>query len=172
MNVKVEIELCSNPNKQDHDEMYDAAKFLTNDTDSIYVYQSKCQKNALVAEFTIDKARQVDVVDKIGGEFGYHVENYSQSAISFPKKPARKRSKKRHPKFTIKQGQYLSYIFYFTKVNGVSPSEKDFQKYFNSSLSAVRRMISNLEKRNLILCKTKPFQIEVCLNRSEMPDLE
>ena len=40
---------------------------------------------------------------------------------------------------------------YFTKVNGVSPSEKDFQNYFNSSLSAVRRMISNLEKRKMIL---------------------
>jgi repressor LexA len=172
MNVKVEIELCITPSKQDHDEMYNAAEFLTNDTNSILVYQSKDHKNALVAEFTINRARQIDVVDMIGNEFSYNVENYSQSSISFPKTHTRKTSKRRQSKFTLKQGQYLAFIYYFSKVNGVSPNENDFKKYFNSSLSAVRRMILNLENRKLILHRNNPFCIKLCLNRSEIPDLK
>lgn len=71
--------------------MYGAAEFLANDTDSIYIYQHKGKSHNLVAEFTINKARQIDVVDRIGKEFSYNMENYSQSTISFPDKPTKKK---------------------------------------------------------------------------------
>jgi len=90
MNVKVEIKLCSNPEKQNYDEMYNASESLTNDVDSIIIYQPKRPKNTLVAEFTIKNARQIDIVDRIGKEFSYNLEDYLDSSISFPKKMSRK----------------------------------------------------------------------------------
>ena len=173
MNVKVKIELCSSPEKKDHKEMYVAAESLTNEIDSIYIYQSHSKRHELVAEFTIDKARQIDVVDKIGKEFSYNVENYSQSSISFPDKPRKKIANKTKSKYTPKQGQYLSFIYYFTKINGVPPAEVDFQIYFKTSPPTVHNMILKLEKKGYIQRKPKtPRSIQLLLIRSELPDLE
>ncbi len=173
MNVKVEIELCSPPSKKEREEMYGAAEFLTDETDSIYIYQPQSQRNELVAEFTINKARQIDVVDRIAKEFSYNVRNYSQSSISFPKKLSRQPVKKTKPKYTPKQGQYLSFIYYFTKLNGVPPAEADFQKYFKVSPPTVHNMILKLEEKGFIQRKPKtPRSIKLLLIRSEMPDLE
>ena len=33
--------------------------------------------------------------------------------------------------YTEKQGQYLSFIHYYTTVNGYPPSEDDMRRYFN-----------------------------------------
>ena len=33
-------------------------------------------------------------------------------------------------KYTKKQGQYLSFIYYYRKLNNESPAHSDFQKYF------------------------------------------
>lgn len=91
MNVKVEIELDAIPEKQDYIEMYDSAIILTDDPDSILIYKSKRLKNTIVAEFTIKKARQIDVVDGIGKEFSCSLEGYLDSSISFPKNISRKK---------------------------------------------------------------------------------
>ena len=32
--------------------------------------------------------------------------------------------------FTAKQGQYLAFIYYDSKVHGMAPAEADFQRYF------------------------------------------
>ena len=32
--------------------------------------------------------------------------------------------------YTEKQGQYLAFIFYYTKINGVPPAQIDLQRYF------------------------------------------
>ena len=53
-------------------------------------------------------------------------------------------------KFTEKQGQYLAYIYYYTKINGKPPAQVDFQRYFNVSPPSVHQMIVNLEKLGLI----------------------
>ena len=173
MNVKVKIELCSPPKKKDQEEMYDVAEFLTNETDSIYIYQLQSKKNELAAEFTINKARQIDVVDRIGKEFSYNIGNYSQSSISFPDKPTRKIAKKTKQKYTPKQGQYLSFIYYFTKLNRVPPAEVDFQRYFKTSPPAVHNMILKLEEKGFIQRKPKiPRSIKLLLLRAELPELE
>jgi len=39
-------------------------------------------------------------------------------------------NKEESPRFTAKQGQYLAFIYYYTKVNGIAPAESDFERYF------------------------------------------
>jgi Mn-dependent DtxR family transcriptional regulator len=34
-------------------------------------------------------------------------------------------------RYTNKQGQYLAFIYYYTKLNGRAPSEADMRRYFN-----------------------------------------
>jgi repressor LexA len=33
-------------------------------------------------------------------------------------------------KYTEKQGQYLAFIYYYSKVNGYPPAQADIQRYF------------------------------------------
>jgi hypothetical protein len=86
MNVKVEVELCDHPGKKDKEQMYEAAENLTNDIKSIVVSEPKRKGNILIAEFTINDAKQIDVVDKIGDKFSDIMENYDASSINFPKR--------------------------------------------------------------------------------------
>lgn len=62
MNVAVEITLSIPPTEEHKEQMYDAAEFLTNDEESIVILQPSGEPPRLVAEFTIRKARQIDMV--------------------------------------------------------------------------------------------------------------
>ena len=35
--------------------------------------------------------------------------------------------------YTATQGQYLAFIYYYTKIHGVPPAEADMQRYFKVS---------------------------------------
>ena len=50
--------------------MRDAASGLTNDRKSIKIYESPDKENALIAEFSINRARPADVVGRIGRHWG------------------------------------------------------------------------------------------------------
>lgn len=52
--------------------------------------------------------------------------------------------------FTDKQGQYLAFIYAYTKINGQPPSEADMQRYFKVTPPTVHRMVLELERRQLI----------------------
>jgi repressor LexA len=172
MNVRVEVELISSPTDADAEDMFASAKYLTNNEKSILVYVPDDQPRSVVAEFTIDKARQGDVVDRIGRRFRNHVENYSQSIISFPKTASRKPQKSRE-QYTHKQGQYLAFIYYYTKLNGYPPAEADMQRYFETTPPAVHGMVVQLEKKGFIEKKpNEPRSIRLLLPREELPDLE
>ena len=54
------------------------------------------------------------------------------------------------PLFTAKQGQYLAFIYCYTKIHRVSPAEADLQRYFRVTAPAVHTMILGLERRGLI----------------------
>jgi Mn-dependent DtxR family transcriptional regulator len=54
------------------------------------------------------------------------------------------------PIYTPTQGQYLAFIYYYTKLNGVPPAEADFQKYFRVSPPSVHQMIVTLVRRGFI----------------------
>lgn len=172
MNVKIEVELRSSPTEMDREDMSEAATYLTDDKKSVVVYVPEDMQNTIVAEFTIPKARQMDVVDKIGRRFRCDVTNYSQSAISFPKTASMK-ARKPENHYTHKQGQYLSFIYYYMKLNGRPPAEADMQRYFKTTPPTVHNMVMQLEKKGFIIKKpNEPRSIRLLLSREELPDLD
>ena len=77
------------------------------------------------------------------------------------------------PPYTPKQGQYLAFIHYYTKLNGRPPAERDMQLYFKTTPPSVHNMVLTLEKRGLITRQPRqPRSIRVLLPRDELPDLE
>jgi len=76
-------------------------------------------------------------------------------------------------KYTKKQGQYLAFIYYYTKLNRVPPSEKDIQNYFKVTAPSVHSMIVKLTEENFIeRTPEKGRSIKLLLSRSELPDLD
>ena len=52
--------------------------------------------------------------------------------------------------FTDKQGQYLAFIYAYTRVLGRPPAEADIQKHFKVSPPTVHQMILTLDRLSLI----------------------
>jgi len=75
--------------------------------------------------------------------------------------------------YTPKQGQYLAFIYYYTKVNGVPPAETDMQHYFGVASPTVHQMVLRLAEKGFI--RRTPRQarsIVVLLSPKELPPLE
>ena len=53
-------------------------------------------------------------------------------------------------RFTEKQGQYLAFIYAYTKLHRMAPAEADMQHFFEVTPPSVHRMVLELEKRGLI----------------------
>ena len=76
-------------------------------------------------------------------------------------------------KYTKKQGQYLSFIYYYIKLNNESPAHADFQKYFVANPASVNDMLKTLESKRFIKREAgKARSIELLLERTELPDLQ
>jgi repressor LexA len=74
--------------------------------------------------------------------------------------------------YTEKQGQYLAFIYYYSKIHGRAPAEAEIQQYFRVSPPSVHQMILTLEARGLI--ERTPGQgrsIRLLIPREEFPDL-
>ena len=74
---------------------------------------------------------------------------------------------------THKQGQYLAFIHYYSRVNGRPPAEADMQRYFRVSPPTVHQMVLTLEANGFI--ERTPGQgrsIRLLLAREDLPDLE
>ena len=54
------------------------------------------------------------------------------------------------PEFTVKQGQYLAYIYNYGKIHGRAPSESDLERYFRVSAPSIHEMIKTLQRKGLI----------------------
>lgn len=77
------------------------------------------------------------------------------------------------PEYTQKQGQYLAFIYYYTKIHGVPPAEADMQRYFKTSPPAVHQMVLTLEKRGPIRREPgRARSIKVLLPPEQLPYLE
>jgi len=75
--------------------------------------------------------------------------------------------------YTVKQGQYLAFIYYYSKIHGRSPSEAEMQAYFGVTPPTIHQMVLSLEGNGLI--ERTPGQarsIRLLLPRHELPDLE
>ena len=76
-------------------------------------------------------------------------------------------------KYTAKQGQYLAFIYYYTKIHGRVPAESDLQDYFRVSPPSVHQMILHLEKEGFIeRVPGRGRSIRLLLGRDQLPDLE
>jgi len=77
-----------------------------------------------------------------------------------------------NPPYTAKQGQYLAFIYYYTKLNGYPPAEADFQRYFRVTPPSVHQMIVTLTEKGWI--ERTPGQgrsIRLLLTRDQLPEL-
>lgn len=78
-----------------------------------------------------------------------------------------------HEIYTEKQGQYLAFIFYYTKINRVPPAHADFECYFRTAPSTVHQMILKLEKKNLIRrTPNTPRSIAINISEEYLPKLK
>ena len=75
--------------------------------------------------------------------------------------------------FTARQGQYLAFIHYYTKVNGRPPADADMQRYFQVSPPSVHQTVLNLEGRGLITrIPGQPRSIRLLIPHEKLPTLE
>ncbi len=76
-------------------------------------------------------------------------------------------------RYTPKQGQYLAFIYYYTKLNGRPPAQTDMQRYFKVTPPTVHQMVLKLEALGLIARTPRQARsIRVLLPRAQLPDLE
>jgi DNA-binding MarR family transcriptional regulator len=54
------------------------------------------------------------------------------------------------PNLTATQGQYLAFIYAYTRVLGRPPAEADMQRHFKVTAPSVHQMVITLERNGLI----------------------
>lgn len=90
----------------------------------------------------------------LGGELSLlkvHVrDDFGEDAFDVTIEPAPKSDPSVAPNFTAKQGQYLAYIYHYSKIHRQAPAESDLQLYFQVSPPSVHEMIKTLERNGLI----------------------
>jgi repressor LexA len=77
------------------------------------------------------------------------------------------------PPFTQRQGQFLAFIYYYTKLNSQPPAEREMERYFKVTAPAVHKVIVTLETKGLI-SRTPGVgrSIRLLVPRAQLPDLE
>ncbi len=76
------------------------------------------------------------------------------------------------PRFTATQGQYLAFIYAYTRVIGRPPAEADMQRHFKVTAPSVHQLVLTLERNGLV--KREPGvarSIEVLLAPEALPIL-
>ena len=71
------------------------------------------------------------------------------------------------------QGQYLSFISNYTKINGRPPAEADMQRYFRVTPPSVHQMVVKLESLELIKRTAGVGRsIQLLVSSDEIPSLK
>ncbi|MBI2688056.1 MAG: MarR family transcriptional regulator [Acidobacteria bacterium] len=74
--------------------------------------------------------------------------------------------------FTEKQGQYLAFIYYYTKLNGRPPAEADMQRYFRVTPPSAHQMVLTLELNGFIgRTPGQARSIRLLVPYEQLPDL-
>lgn len=77
------------------------------------------------------------------------------------------------PRFTDKQGQYLAFIYAYSKVNRRPPAEADLQYFFEVSPPTVHSMVLTLDRLELITrVPGQSRTIRVTVPPADLPVLE
>ena len=96
-----------------------------------------------------------------------------EDAAGVPGPGAAERNGPGKPSFTAKQGQYLAFIYYYTKIHRRAPAEADIRAYFGVTAPAVHQMLVTLQARGFIeRTPGAARSIRLRLSRAELPDLE
>ena len=75
-------------------------------------------------------------------------------------------------KYTAIQGQYLAFIYYYSKIMKRAPAEADLRAYFDVSPPTVHQMILTLERNGFISrISGQARSITLNLTRDQLPDL-
>jgi len=77
-------------------------------------------------------------------------ESFGEDAFEVSIDPAPKLDPTMAPSFSPKQGQYLAFIYNYTKMHRQAPAESDLERYFQVSPPAIHDMIKTLERNGLI----------------------
>ena len=77
-------------------------------------------------------------------------ESSGEDAFEVTIEPAPKLDPSVAPLFTVKQGQYLAFIYNYTRIHRCPPAESELQFYFRVSAPAIHDMIKTLERNGLI----------------------
>jgi hypothetical protein len=76
------------------------------------------------------------------------------------------------PSFTAKQGQYLAFIFHYSKLHRQAPAESDVQRYFHVSPPSIHEMIKTLERNGQIRrTPGRARSIEILVDPKHVPKL-
>ena len=81
-------------------------------------------------------------------------------------------SEKKHSTsiFTSLQGQYLAFIYAYTKIHRRPPAERDMQNFFEVTPPSVHRMVRELERKALIRRKPRTARsIELLIPPEDLP---
>ena len=74
--------------------------------------------------------------------------------------------------FTAKQGQYLAFIYAYTRINGRPPAEADIQRYFAVTPPTAHQMVMTLERDGWIRRTPRAARnIEVLVDPEQLPVL-
>jgi len=75
-------------------------------------------------------------------------------------------------RFSEKQGQYLAFIYNYTKIHGIAPAEADLQRYFQVTPPTIHQMILRLERNELISREPGVARsIQLLVEADEIPKL-
>jgi hypothetical protein len=100
-------------------------------------------------------------------------DSFGEDAFAISVDLAPKLAPSNAPSFTTKQGQYLAFIYNYTKIRGQAPAESDLERYFRVSPPAVHDMIKTLERNGLIeRTPGRARSIRLCVHPEKLPRLE
>lgn len=75
--------------------------------------------------------------------------------------------------YTKTQGQYLAFIYHYTKLNRQAPAELDMQRYFRVTPPSVHQMILTLEAKGFIeRTPGAARSIKLLIAKEELPELD
>jgi Mn-dependent DtxR family transcriptional regulator len=74
--------------------------------------------------------------------------------------------------FTAKQGQYLAFIYAYSRIFHRPPAEADMQRHFRVTPPTVHQMVLTLERAGLIKRQPSvPRSIELLIDPEDLPVL-
>jgi len=75
--------------------------------------------------------------------------------------------------YTALQGQYIAFIYAYTKVNRRPPAQADLQRFFQVTAPVVHKMVLTLERLGLLRrIPGKARSLEVLVAPDDLPPLE